>query len=419
MELNRRIITSPQIRRGVSIGSAEKISFHTIFLGLYFFTISLSFLPILENVSISRILSLLPAGIIMIQFWKWRPNNKKLVFAIITYFSYNVLSYIYSINRVMTMTRLTMLAMNFALILAVGLMQYNKKEMKFLLKCLANSAWIPTIFYAYNLTEVLNGERFMLRVDGALFDPNEMCGFFIFSIVYYFDAYLRNGKKRGIVNITVYLVVIFLSGSRGGLVAIGISMLVYLFLFLKNTKTPNKHFKLIFITVMTFIAIIIAFNLMPEDIALRFSVDRVVEDRGTGRFDIWEEILTKYKEQGLFKQIFGIGIATVTNITRKGQFAHNLWVETLMELGIAGLALTIYFYYIFLKKTIKEKLNVYTATFIGYMALSMSLSFASYKPLWTIIMLIIITNRSHMPQKQPMNINNLRSGLEATILFED
>jgi O-antigen ligase len=142
----------------------------------------------------------------------------------------------------------------------------------------------------------------------------------------------------------------------------------------------------------------------------RYDISFISTDGGAGRLDIWKSILSNYNSSTELKKFFGWGAGTIPYFTYNGEVGHDIWIESLVEIGIIGVMILFIFYYIYFRKACRIREYVVAASFIGYMIMTLSLSLYSYKPIWNIILLIILLkNRKQFEQKQQLNcpvINN-------------
>ena len=129
---------------------------------------------------------------------------------------------------------------------------------------------------------------------------------------------------------------------------------------------------------------------MPTEVTQRYDVSYTIKDGGAGREEIWKNVLYNYKNSPEFNKIFGWGAGTISYFNNRGMVAHNIWIESLMEIGIIGVIVLLIFYFTYLKKAYTMGEYMIVASYIGYMIMTISMSLYSYKPIWNIIILIII-----------------------------
>lgn len=362
----------------------DKIHIDTIILSIYFLLLPLDFFDTGMG-SISKYISIAVIGCVVL----WNIRNFKLNISVISilalYFVLNYISSAYSINDYLSRQRAHSLFFNYVLIIVCASSKKNEIELDFLKKTLAISGWVVVglmIFFNGNLEG--GGDRLTVMVDGQEQDPNYLCGYMLFSVAYYLDIVFNKGKKIwAIISLATIFIVVISTGSRGGTLAI---VSTCLFFYLLDNKNKHKIRNLFIIALVTVGVLFIVNRYISEDVLLRFSKEYIEADQGAGRFQIWESAIYSYKNFGIFNKIFGSGAATIRNYTVN--VAHNIWLETLVELGIIGLTLLIIMYTLFVKYGFKLKSKVYLASLLGYIVMTMSLSLYTYKPIFTIFMLI-------------------------------
>lgn len=370
----------------------QKINIGTWFLGIYLIFAPLDFLPIIEGLSFSKLLISLPIAGNIIYLKNYKIHMDKFLIIPILYIMASMLSIFYSVNVSDTTDRIITLSLNIGTALFLSLRSYNAKEILFLKKSIVYSGWV-TLFLAliYSDTNIMSG-RLTIIVNGYYQDPNYLTGFLIFAITYYFDDYMQLERKNSVAKMIIFLVFILLTGSRGGLLAV-----IGTIIFHSITLSTNKRHKLLaivkIIAVIVFLGVLygLIINVLPENIASRYTYESIIGSGGTGRvrFEIWRIILYRYNILPVFNKVFGNGAGTVRYFAFD-QVAHNIWIENLIEIGLFGTFIFFIYYYVYVMKSIKDKEYVVASSFIGYIIMGMSMSLYSYKPIWNVLLLILI-----------------------------
>lgn len=198
--------------------------------------------------------------------------------------------------------------------------------------------------FCFFALSMYNGNRLAM---GSMFDPNDIC-FFVVSFLPL--NLLFTSKDNSILIRLIFLsifisgvLVVFLSGSRGGLLA----LLVIGFFFVIKTKTIKFSHKMLMII---FILIVLAFSPIKYD---RFSTMLNLEGdynvtSETGRLAIWEtgvELMMKNPLTGVgvnsFNRAFGYSQAAKGSSNLKWKAAHNSVIQIGTETGFIGLFLFI------------------------------------------------------------------------------
>jgi len=393
----------------------NKIRLGVFLIAVHFLLTPLDFYPIFSGISIVRILSVIPISGCLLQIPNQKIKFNKYIIILLFYFLLILLSSLYSVDIHKTYSRALSVGSNILFIIILTTIDYNEKEIFFLKRIMVFSGWLVLalilIFSSYELTE----GRLTLHMRGAAQDPNYLVGYLMFTFVYYFNGLITRKRWINIIYIGIILYIILMTGSRGGIIAIIGSVAFCFFLWLKSNRIKPKTISIMALAFVSItITIIYIFRYLPEAIVNRFYISYTIKDRGANRFDIWISIVNNYKNFPFFNLIFGQGAGTILNFTN-GNAGHNLWLEHLLELGFIGLFILIVMYLVFFAKILHLKENVVTSVFLGYILLTMSLSLYSYKPIWNIIIIILIHNnyydRKHilpknLDEQQLMHMTN-------------
>jgi O-antigen ligase len=208
----------------------------------------------------------------------------------------------------------------------------------------------------------------------------------------------------------VYFYLVLISGSRGGLLAIVVAAVVY---FLTYGEKKIKYIgRKIVLIVLVAVLTIVMIDYLPEYLKLRFTIANVIEDGGSGRTELWKQTFELFASGNLFRQLFGVGTATVAwcfsnygysevNVT------HNMFIETLAELGVIGLVLYSLAIFAFIKAAFKIKDKYSFAVIFCMFIMSLSTSIYTFKPYFN-IMLFIIMLQNMQTKDVEMSVNDER-----------
>jgi len=377
------------------INRNDNIKMITWLVGLYFLLTPLDFLPVFSGVSLSKIIILIPVCGWMLYVSQIKVQFDQLVIMPLLYIIVIMVSFFYSYEGADTMQRIITISMNIGIILLLSMVSYNLREINLLTKAIVYSGWLTLVLMTfYSQVDVFGGLRLTVVVNDVYQDPNYLTGFLIFPSLYYYYDLIEGKKKLALIKMSVFLVFILLTGSRGGLIALtgAILFLTFIWSISKGFKISSVV-KILSGLLLCIVVFVIAMNVLPEDIVNRYNVRTVVESGGTGRTAIWAMAIDNYSNFSILNKLVGGGAGTITHFTG-GIVAHNLWLESLIEVGAVGTCIFILFYYVYLKKAYAMKEYVVAASFLGYIIMSMSMSLFSFKPIWNIMLLILILRNS-------------------------
>ena len=275
--------------------------------------------------------------------------------------------------------------LNAALYVFLTVIPYNKEELE-----LMERIQILLLVILNVMTLLSNGtedNRTTLMILGQTSDPNYFVGFFIFPLTIALKK-MVSGKHvvLYLLLVAVSLYCIFLSGSRGGFVAIAVTIAGFAVLY------PSNHAKRFLFLAGGFVLLVgfwmILKPLLPVNIIERMSVDAVLETGGTGRLDLWKSMfqaITKEPD----KLLFGRGIRTLHRFLRDGVWresvAHNQVLQIIYNQGLVGLISFLMLTGISFFRCVKRRKTVSIAI-LGMMALSISLTFnQTTRTFWNLI----------------------------------
>ncbi len=373
----------------------EKINLRTWVVAFYLLLAPLDFLPVMPGVSITRILIFIPISACLLHYKYMKIRSDIFFFFPVLYGTITMITMLYSYDISVTTQRTISIGLNIAVILIISMLSYNRNEIRIIKKAIVYSGWLTLILMVFYWDGNIMGGRITVVINGVYQDPNYLTGFLIFSILYYYDEFMQNRSKKSIVKMSFFLVSVLLTGSRGGLLAILGSALFYSLIWMKTKRfkfsSIVKIISFIFIMGILFNAVL---DKLPDKVSQRYVTSFTLADGGAGRSNIWESTLYNYRSSPIFNKIFGYGAGTIRYFNYKGAVAHNIWIESLIEIGLMGTFIFFMFYFIYLKKAYKMKEYVVATSFMGYIIMGLSMSLYSYKPIWNILLLIIILKNS-------------------------
>lgn len=275
--------------------------------------------------------------------------------------------------------------LNAGLFVCLSLLEYNDRELKLL-----ENVQVLLLAIIVMLTLLSNGTwsgRTTLMIFGQTTDPNYFVGFFIFPLVITMKKIIHS-KYRLLYILLAALSIycVFLSGSRGGLLAVVVTIVAFALMY--PAKMKNKLLVAAAGLVFVVSAWIVLRPFLPENIIERMSLQSVLETGGTYRLDIWgsmiKEIISSPNEL-----IFGRGIVAMHNAFINGSWAevgaHNQVIQVLYNQGIFGLVSFLLLTIVAFMRCSGKRKTVAIAI-IGMMALSMSLSFnQTTRTFWNLI----------------------------------
>lgn len=366
----------------------NKINISTIFLGIYFLSLPLDFMPLGSGTSILKFIVIIPIALTLLRFNNIRFKFNGMFILPILYFFNILMSSLYSTNQSDSIGRSITIFLNLILLILCTSIEYNRKEKEYLVKMLVLGGWVVVLLLIFfGNTDIMSG-RLTLVINGKFQDPNYLCGYMLFTIIYYLDEFKKSKNLANLIKVLIFITVVFFTGSRGGLIAVSGSIIIY---FLINSKQKIKNICLL---IMILSILPISLNFMPEDVQDRYSLEFTAKDGGANRFEMWRDIIENYQDFDIYNKVLGVGAATIRDYNSYNNVAHNVWIETLCENGIVGLIILMLFYFNYIKYALKLDSKIYVSVFLGYIIMTMSLSLYAYKPIWALLLLIKIQSEN-------------------------
>ena len=249
------------------------------------------------------------------------------------------------------------------------------------------------LFLVGKTAEVGWGTRQTLLILGTWTDPNEFASFFAIAIP--LSVYHLFQKEKNIFKILNALViaggiyVVLMSGSRGALAAILISVVVEICVLVR--LSPKKI--IVMLICLVLVGIVVKdylLPLIPENTIERLSLDAIMKDSGSGRKDIWEEGFTQFFEGGILRWLLGYGygglvIKTGLAYMPETTTIHNQFFQQLICYGFLGITLYLTLLITVFREFFRNKKH-YLGPLCGMLAMGMTITMGpSYKILWILI----------------------------------
>lgn len=166
---------------------------------------------------------------------------------------------------------------------------------------------------------------------GPLIDPNYLGACLVGPFFLILQKMMNNsdGKRRSVYLATIIIILlgVFLTGSRGALLALVVGILVVFHKALFQHITANK---IVFVLIVAIGAVGIL-SIIPEETKTRFfDIGNWMDASNSRRLALWENAVIHI----LKKPWFGYGLANTVNTI--GNAAHNTYLEICVHFGVVG-----------------------------------------------------------------------------------
>ncbi|MCR4693663.1 MAG: O-antigen ligase family protein, partial [Firmicutes bacterium] len=325
----------------------EKISFDCLMACVYFICLPLTVITTPFG-SMLKIVTIPVVAILSVRLIMGKSNIcfNYIHFTYFIYVLYTVFQLIFYNEEVAMITTRDMV-LGFLAFMLISARIYNEQEVE-LIEWIWVLVGVICIFAALMSKEVVSEyeERAVIKIFGFEEDQNQFCSYFIMPILICIKR-LAQRRRFMLFYIAMILLIIYSilrTGSRGGLIGILLGVFLYILIGIKSTR--KKIFICISTVLLSLIVVTALFPMLPETVRERYSVDSVEEDRGSGRFEIWEYLM-EYTFDKPERIIRGSGVLSSYEIldnapkTFHNGVAHNTFIQVFSDQGLIGLFLFI------------------------------------------------------------------------------
>lgn len=161
-------------------------------------------------------------------------------------------------------------------------------------------------------------------------------GYWMVSIIPFIPFLIAKNKLLGFSIVLSITYLTILSSKRGAIVCLIIALMIMLVYYFKNKKIKPRHI-IVFAVIISLLAIFIYQSIVSNE----YLISRLdyTSESGIGTRDIAYKTIWQhwYNDTNLITIVFGNGMAS--SITVWGNYAHNDWLELLINNGICGVFL--------------------------------------------------------------------------------
>lgn len=342
--------------------------------------------------SIYRMVAIITFGIyILVKRGKFKViyANRKLFSIWTIYIFYSFLSVIWATNVSSALNNSFALLLLYFIVFIFLTINITIDQRNLIDKCWLLVGFFCFILYVFGDKAQIGeyGSRTSLTILGTATDPNEFSSIFIVpvSIAVYFIIISKKVIEKIICLALIIsaLYVGLLSGSRGGLFSILLAIIITVIMYLRPSPKLFIGIILSFLIIGAIVIYVILPNI-PEDLLVRFSLNTLLDDGGSGRDSLWIGAFQEIFSGSIFRLLFGYGQYGLF-INDMGTM-HNQLLQNLTNYGVIGLLLYLTLL-IYTYKVICSRWPYYRGAFWGMMLMSMTITMSTaYKPLWIFLL---------------------------------
>lgn len=366
-------------------------------VGLYFLVAGTDSFQIGTIGSLLKIVALIPLALALLDLKRFRIRISATLVVQLLFWLLAIVSLFYSVNADKTFSSVRALTLNLALVFCLGIMEeYNQRELRFMRQAMVAGGWV-TIVLIFLFSDISAGGRLTLILGGEEQDQNYINGYFIYAFSWHCSQLLQQKKKLHFIPTAVILSMVLLTGSRGALLAFMLVIFVHICILFASAEHKIRNIALVAV-LMALLLVIFDMILaqMPESVAQRFSWDYIAVKGSTGRTRIWKFLLGHYTQDSILRMLFGHGYGTTSLVnTLNGKVAHNLYIDNLITLGIAGLLLQLLIQGSVICILVRRRQYPLLGAYLGMLCMCLSLSLVTYKPIWNAMLLALAIDANH------------------------
>lgn len=176
-------------------------------------------------------------------------------------------------------------------------------------------------------------------------------GYVMLSIIPCLLVFKKSWQQMVLVLISVAF--ILFSIKRGAIATAAIVVCVYLFQNFKSLKRWERFFYIAAIAIVGLIGIILLKDTLLVNDYFNYRIQQTLEGDSSGRTAIYQYLIDYYANYASFiQQLVGFGAFGTIKISP--QYAHNDWLETLINQGLLGIIIFL-FYWVRFAKTCRTR----------------------------------------------------------------
>lgn len=356
--------------------------------------------PLADLMSISplRIVGLLAMGLALIDILMQK--TVRLDYRIIyvaLWLIYGLITYLWTIDETRWQSYYSIYLNNALMFVLFSMVLYTKHEAEVLKKSMVIGVGALLLYMTFIPNAVIYSayqNRLTLNAGEDGLDQNYLAALMLisFGIVFYNLCNTKQKKMRKIISIIFCLAIayyILLTGSRSGLIAVLLIVLLSINTSWKTRLSIGIPVLLIMLVVLPFVA-----QYIPEELLDRFSLKALTgqEAESGTRLLIWGQALTSLKD---LKWVLGYGVGAsqsiIGNILGMGKdmAIHNHYIASLVEVGFCGSILLTLPVIKMIKKALKQDKSVATA-FLGILLMAFFIDVLTTKFFWSAMILLSI-----------------------------
>lgn len=223
--------------------------------------------------------------------------------------------------------------------------EHVKKMMPFIL--------IALLFSYYDSYTTAIQEAF-IKTGTEVSETTNNAGYTVLSLLPVLLLY-DNKRLWQYIGLLLIVCLVVLSVKRGAILVCSIMSLLFIIRSFGHSSGRKKFLTIILLTIFFVIVYNFILDYMSESDYLMKRIEETREGRSSGRDGIYTTLWNNFKNQtDSWKYLFGGGVWYTTKLTWTA--AHNDWLEFLIDMGVFGVIVYIYYWISFFLLSVRKKL---------------------------------------------------------------
>lgn len=153
-------------------------------------------------------------------------------------------------------------------------------------------------------------------------------------------ALSNSNSKLRLYIILLMSIVVYFTLKRTVFIGFILSVFAY-YLIDRIVNQGGLNFKILFSMVSLTLLLYLSFTILDSKFGNVFTqrIEGISEDKGSGRFDIYDEVLFYQAKSSKAEWFLGHGHNSVVKVTKEKASAHNDWLEILYDYGLLAILL--------------------------------------------------------------------------------
>lgn len=220
-----------------------------------------------------------------------------------------------------------------------------------------------------------------------------------YYLIFAVPFFMHINKKLKYLYLVAILIIILFTYKRTAFIALVLGIMAYYITYIFVQKKAQKK---LFLTIAFLGVLALGYLWIIKygtNLAVVRRIQRISSDNGSGRFIIWNQLITCFKEQDFIMKWVGNGYEGCKNLLNHSvAAAHNDFIEILLDYGIIGFANIIVFILIILKYLFKYiKSNAISSCGYAYMVIvTFVLMMVSYLTWQSVLMKLVAIYFAYM-----------------------